>query len=466
MSFQAPVSFFLLDAQGKIRLSMGNSTLHRQLPMDAVDESIGRFYANYPLLDENFHRAMAGETFSSIFEVNSFIYNTRYAPFIDENGEIIGVVGVIVDVTENRRMVEALQESEARFRMIFEDAALGIDLIDMQGNIVETNPALQEMLGYSAEELTNMTFSDITHPDDREQSRAFFQELVNGKRDKYQLEKRYLHKDGSLIWTRLGVSLFRDEYQGQRFAIGMIENFTTQKRIQDQLAEVERRLIDSREAERLQLAQELHDGPVQDLLAISYQFNGLREAFQDENRLLQFNQSYSMLQQVMRTLRAICGELRPPTLTPFGLEKAIRSHVAQIEDARPEISIDLDLMTDGKTLPEQVRLALFRIYQQAVLNVLRHANASKIFVQFHFDDEKVKLTIQDNGNGFQIPERPVELVRQGHFGLVGSAERAQAIGGKLWIESEVGQGTILRVVVPRQEQEYPFTQSEGISLRL
>lgn len=140
--------------------------------------------------------------------------------------------------------------------------------------------------------------------------------------------------------------------------------------------------------------------------------------------------------------------------------------MAQIEDARPEISIDLDLMTDGKTLPEQVRLALFRIYQQAVLNVLRHANASKIFVQFHFDDEKVKLTIQDNGNGFQIPERPVELVRQGHFGLVGSAERAQAIGGKLWIESEVGQGTILRVVVPRQEQEDPFTQGEGISLRL
>jgi signal transduction histidine kinase len=173
-----------------------------------------------------------------------------------------------------------------------------------------------------------------------------------------------------------------------------------------------------------------------------------------------------MVQQVMRTLRGICGELRPPTLTPFGLEKAIRSHVAQIEEARPEISIEMELMNDGKSLPERVRLALFRIYQQAILNVLRHANASKISVQFHYDDENVNLTIQDDGNGFKVPERPVELVRQGHFGLVGSAERAQAVGGKLWVKSEIGQGTTVSVVVPRQVQEFHSSQGEGITLHL
>jgi len=362
-------------------------------------------------------------------------------------------------------MVKALQESEARFRMIFEDAALGIDLMDMQGNFVETNPTLQEMLGYSAVELRQMKFTDITHPEDIDESCARFQELVDGGRDKYQLEKRFLNKNGSVIWTRLGVSLLRDEYQGQRYAISFVENFTAQKQIQDELVEVERRLIDSREAERLQLAQELHDGPVQDLLAISYQFNGIGETIQDENQKLHFNQSYSMLHQVMRTLRGICGELRPPTLTPFGLEKAIRSHIAQVKEAQPEILIELDLMSDGKSLPERVRLALFRIYQQAVINVLRHANASKIFIQFHFNDENIQLTIQDDGNGFEVPERPVELVRQGHFGLVGSAERAQALGGSLWIESEIDQGTTLKVIVPRQGQDSTFTQGEGITLR-
>lgn len=416
-----------------------------------------------PLKSGLFFPVLAGEEVAAVLEFFS-------EETLEPDAELQNLLGHIGEqlgrVFERVRSERKLQESEARFRMMFEDAALGIDLVDMQGNIVETNSALQEMLGYSAGELRHMNFGDITHPDDLEKSRLLFQELVDGKRNKYQLEKRYLHKDGSVIWTRLSVSLFGDEYQGQRYVMAMIENFTKQKLIQDELAEVERRLIDSREAERLQLAQELHDGPVQDLLAISYQFSNLREAFQDETQLLQFNQSYSMLQQVMRTLRGICGELRPPTLTPFGLEKAIRSHVAQIEEARPEISIELELMNDGKTLPERVRLALFRIYQQAVLNVLRHANASKIFVQFHYDDENVKLNIQDDGNGFKVPERPVELVRQGHFGLVGSAERAQAVGGKLWIESEIGRGTTVSVVVPRQEQEYPSTQGEGIRLRL
>ena len=440
--------------------------LHRQRLAEVQDQSIREIYTDIPTIGENFQRALEGETFSSVLEVDQSMFDTRFAPVTNQNGEITGVVGVAVDVTETRRMVKALQESEARFRMIFEDAALGIDLIDLQGNIVETNPALQEMLGYSADELRNMNFSEVTHPEDIAESLALFQELVDGERDKYQLEKRYLHKNGSVIWTRVGVSLLRDEFQGQRYAIAMIENFTTQKQIQDELDEVERRLIDSRESERLQLAQELHDGPVQDLLAISYQFNGLRESIQDENYMLDFNQSYSMLQQVMRTLRGICGELRPPTLTPFGLEKAIRSHIVQIKEAQPKISVELDLMSDGKSLPERVRLALFRIYQQAAINVIRHANASKIYIYFNFDDEVIRLTIQDDGVGFEVPERPVELVRHGHFGLVGSAERAQAIGGKLWVESEIGQGTTLKVVVPRHNQEYPFAQDEGISLHL
>jgi PAS domain S-box-containing protein len=461
----APVSIFMLDAQGKIRLSMGNSALHRQRLSEVIGKSVSEIYADFPTISENFQRALAGEAFSSVFEVEGIIFDTRYAPFTNEHGEINGVVGVAVDITENRRMVEALQKSEARFRMIFEDAALGIGLVDAQGNFVETNPALQEMLGHNAEELQQMNFSAVTHPDDVEKSRALFQELISGERVKYQMEKRYLHKNGNVIWTRVGVSLFRDEYQDLRYAIALVENVTAQKQIQDELAEVERRLIDSREAERLQLAQELHDGPVQDLLAISYQFNGLQEAFQDENGLLQFNQSYSMLQRVMRTLRGICGELRPPTLTPFGLEKAIRSHISQIEETRPDISIDLDLMNDGKSLPERMRQALYRIYQQAAINVIRHAKASQLFVQFRFDDDKVELTVKDNGKGFEVPERPVELVRQGHFGLVGSAERAQALGGNLRIESRPGQGTTLRVVVPRQEQEYLSTQGEGITLR-
>jgi signal transduction histidine kinase len=153
------------------------------------------------------------------------------------------------------------------------------------------------------------------------------------------------------------------------------------------------------------------------------------------------------INQVIGELRGFAGELRPPTLMTFGLEKAIRSHVDQFQTEHPEIEVCLRLVPDEKRLPERVRLALFRIYQQAVANIIRHAQASKITIRFNLDDHSVRLVIEDNGRGFDVPERLVGLVRKGHLGLVGAAERAEAIGGKLTISSRPGKGTKIIVDV-------------------
>jgi signal transduction histidine kinase len=109
----------------------------------------------------------------------------------------------------------------------------------------------------------------------------------------------------------------------------------------------------------------------------------------------------------------------------------------------------MDLMTDGQSLPERIRLALFRIYQQTLVNVMRHAQAHHINVRFFFDERDITLEIEDDGRGFIVPEKWIDLARQGHMGLVGAAERAEAIGGKLNIESDPNRGTRVRVVAPR-----------------
>jgi signal transduction histidine kinase len=218
------------------------------------------------------------------------------------------------------------------------------------------------------------------------------------------------------------------------------------------MAELERRLMDRGETERLQLAQELHDGPLQDLHSAIYQLNPLQDWIQAEEGLLQLKGTQNTLYQIIDRVRDICGELRPPALAPFGLEKAIRSHAGQIQELHPELQIALDLVTDRQSLSERVRLALFRIYQHAIANIIRHSNAGHILVHFDMDAEQIVLDIQDDGQGFKIPARWIELVRQGHFGLVGSAERAAALGGYLQIESQPGQGTAVRVVIPRQEE--------------
>jgi signal transduction histidine kinase len=222
------------------------------------------------------------------------------------------------------------------------------------------------------------------------------------------------------------------------------------KVVETELAELQRRLIDSTEAERLALAQELHDGPMQDLYGITYQMDAIRNGVTPDEREQKINAVQNELQNVIQTLRATAGELRPPTLTAFGLEKAIRSHAEHAKRSYPDLQIQLNLMPDRQTLPDRVRLALFRIYQVSLANIVRHAAATQAEICLTLDDNQVVLEIRDNGRGFEVPERLIQLARQGHLGLVGASERAEAVGGKMEIISAPGEGTLVRVLAPLQ----------------
>ena len=233
-----------------------------------------------------------------------------------------------------------------------------------------------------------------------------------------------------------------------------IEGRSTNQRRTDLLditehSKIQHRLIQRREMERLHLAQQLHDGPVQDLYGLSYQLVELREALADETGLVRLTTIRAMLQQVIRVLQTICSDLWPPTLLPFGLETAIRSHAERLQETHPELKIRLDLMADEQVLPVVVRAVLFRIYQQLLDNVVRHAQARLVLVQFTLYTEEVVLQVQDNGHGFEIPERWVGLIRRERLGLLRAIERAKALGGHLKIISAPGKGTVIRVIVPR-----------------
>jgi signal transduction histidine kinase len=225
------------------------------------------------------------------------------------------------------------------------------------------------------------------------------------------------------------------------------------KQIEAELAELQRRLMEGREAERLHLAQELHDGPLQDLHNLFLRLGEMELLLSDEAGLSQMAGAQAGLQQVVQTLRAICGELRPPTLVPFGLEKAIRSYVSLFQKKHPHLTVTINLVPDGRQLPEGIRLALFRILQQAMTNVIQHARATHVTVLFQLTETEIILEIKDDGQGFSMPKRRIELARQGHLGLAGAFERAEALGGCLEIISAPGQGTSIRAVIPRYEKD-------------
>ena len=362
------------------------------------------------------------------------------------------VIAMIRDVTSREQAAEMLRQSEARFRTIFENAQLGMAVVDLDKRILATNPLLETMLGYQAEELHGIDLLSLTHPEDVRIARDLLESLLSGERDHYKLEKRFMRSDGEFMWGSFTVSLVRDAEGNPRFAIKMIEDITARKQIEAELAEVQHRLLESRELERVQLAQELHDVPIQDLYGILYQLNDFDHLMVEQESLEEWAHVRGTVQGVINTLREICGELRSPTLAPFGLEGAIREHAEQFQNKHPHIIVNLDLKHDGKGLPEQMRLNLFRIYQQAMTNVVRHAEATEVSVTFTWDENKVVLQIQDNGLGFEVPPRWIGLVRKGHLGLVGAAERAELIGGRFQVLSKPGEGTLIKVSVPRNQE--------------
>jgi PAS domain S-box-containing protein len=141
------------------------------------------------------------------------------------------------------RRTAALQASQARLQAIFDGAAIGIALADAGGRILESNPTLQAMLGYSADELRTMLFTGFTHPGDVKADVDLFRELVVGSRTEYSLDKRYIRKDGKIVWARLTVSLVRVRKDQAPLAIGMVEDITEQKEIQDALLRTEKLAI-------------------------------------------------------------------------------------------------------------------------------------------------------------------------------------------------------------------------------
>ena len=153
----------------------------------------------------------------------------------DEEGRPRFWRGVLFDVTDRKQVEEELRENRAKFRTVFERAAVGIALADTEGRIEESNPALQEMLGYGGEELRGKTLAEISHPEDAAVDAELYAELVAGRRDHYQIEKRYVRKDGRPVWGCLAVSVVRDGEGTPRFAVGMVEDVTERRALEERL---------------------------------------------------------------------------------------------------------------------------------------------------------------------------------------------------------------------------------------
>jgi len=215
------------------------------------------------------------------------------------------------------------------------------------------------------------------------------------------------------------------------------------------LLKAQSRLLSNREQERKHLAREIHDEVIQDLLSINYELEGL-ETEQVISPAL--SQDLSRVRQDIRglidNLRRICGNLRPPTIDSLGLDAALLSYTREWS-ARTGIEVVLDVDANLKRMPETTELSIFRIAQEGLNNIWRHASATSVKISMkHTSLRTLLFSIEDNGQGFSDEIDLANLSKDGHYGLLGISERVAFLKGKMRLMNQPDGGSLLQVEIP------------------
>jgi len=370
--------------------------------------------------------------------------------FSSDEVDLLRAIGVQISMAvqntrlyERERLVaEALRVSERNYRELFENASDAIWVHDLSGIILAANSAFERLTGQERDTLIGANVSTFlsSHGQTRVDKEAHEKVLRGEAAEPY--EQGLVKKDGSVVIVQLGTSLITNN--GQPWAIQHIaRDITEEKRIQDNLRLYVQQVGQAQEEERKRIARELHDGIAQALVTVSRNLDELASG----KSQLSIKDIREQVRATLREVRRFSQQLRPSILDDLGLLPAVKWLASDLTK-NYSIAADIEVVGKQRQLLPEVELMLFRIIQEALTNVRRHSEANRVCVRLEFADHNTKMTVNDNGRGFEMAARVEDLARNGKLGLVGIQERAQLLGGTLAIHSEPGKGTTLTVEVP------------------
>jgi PAS domain S-box-containing protein len=371
------------------------------------------------------------------------------------------IFGVNFDVTERRRAEAALRESEARLRIATNGAALGIFEWDpLTDHVVWENDRIYEIFGRTRNDspISKQQFvSEHLHPDD---VGRFETALSNAIRTSgaFHIACRIKWKDGSHRWLQIDAKLETLEGGERRRLVGVVGDITKRKVLEQEAKDLSERLINLQEEERQRISQELHDSTAQHLVAASLQLMTIRAtAEQGGETTRMWEDIKTSIQEALREIRTFSYLMHPPALRSDGLTSTVRRYLDGFAD-RSGLSVTFRSNAAVDELPFAQQRALFRIVQEALANVHRHARASRVAVDLRTIAGRTHLIVNDNGHGVAgVLEEDNRTDGHMHFpcanpgvGILGIRARARQFGGDLRIAT--GQnGTRLHVVTPQPE---------------
>lgn len=446
-------SIYLVDRDCRY-LFMNEQNLSRfGLPLDQVR---GRTYGEFHSAEqtEDFTRKIE-EVFSSgksLWYEHRSQRDDRYflrtlSPVKNRNGRTTAVTVVSKDITELKEAEKALRESEEKYRSLFDAVPVGIGISDFQGRVLAANPSMEKMTGFSLKDLRAIQ-EIYVEPGERER---LLRRLAESGEVRDQ-EVRLKRKDGTVYFALLNMD--KINLRGQDLILTTARDITARKRAereslkyQEQLRSMASELSLAEDRERRRIAANLHDHIGQSLVISKIKLGAAHELVSSPQLAVVLDEVRRLIEKMIQETRSLTMELSPPVLYELGLDSAI---AWLVEKTGGQHKLRIQVEDDGQPKPvrDDIRVVLFQAVRELLINVVKHAQAEKARVCLCREADRLRIDVEDDGVGFQIPEKEAGVDRARGFGHFSIRERLGFLGGAFEVQSEAGRGTRVTLWAP------------------
>jgi PAS domain S-box-containing protein len=450
----------------------------------------------YKIVKPRIDQALSGQqvTFETTLNYQAagqrFVH-VSYMPDIGVDGTVYGYYGLTNDLTELKRSEELLRSTEERMAMMVENVTdYAIFSTDQDGRIDNWNTGAELIFGYTSEEILGRYVETVFAPEDVEREVPQSEMKLARQKGRSSSERWYIKKDGTRFYASsvmmalylgekltgyaaIAVDLTEKQRRAEELQrahdelevrvkertralaeanLALIQEMEVREVAERQRVELLGRLVNSQEVERRRIARDLHDQLGQRLTALRLKIASLKEISTGHEEI---SRRVERLQQIGEALDSevsfLAWELRPSALDERGLVEAVGAFVHEWS-RHYEVPAEFHAAGLTKTrLEKETETHLYRIAQEALTNIIKHAEATMVTVVLERRDAQVVLIIEDNGKGFDGSELRPSPDAEGGYGLVGMKERAYLAGGEFEVESAAGRGTTIYVRVPVAE---------------
>lgn len=397
---------------------------------------------------EVIHQKRSGEEFPAFASVSAIH---------DDTGELSGFLGIIYDLTTVKNLQEQLHQSDQTLKLLTENVRDLVGLHDLQGRFRFVSRSFEIQLGYTNDQILGQSVEVVCHPADVEIVQQALNSAAQNLIDEAILSVRLRHRELGYLWYEVSIRRVAEPFQASINIISSWHDIARQVKTEGELRErnevlrgLAQRLSRIEDSERKQIAERLHDGVGRNLSLININLSSLMtqadESMNSQSRAI-IRQIDSLLAEISTFVRGVMDELHPSVLDEWGIADALQNYASRLH-AQTRLKIEVDTTDLEQRPPVVIERGLYRIAQEALVNVVTHARASHAAVTLKSIVGGVQMVVQDDGIGFDVsaPGNPSGR------GLEHMRERALALNGRLTITALRGKGTRLSVIVQYNEE--------------